>query len=106
MDQAAAARIEATALQLDLDSNADGTSTGGDSGTDLPSGFVVYDDANNNGTLDTGEVSQTLTNRIDTPIEVDYYQHGGILQYVLRGMAAASSDSSIWRSASSELSGT
>ena len=22
--------------------------------------------------------------RIDTPIEVDYYQHGGILPYVLR----------------------
>jgi aconitate hydratase len=25
-----------------------------------------------------------LTLRIDTPIEVDYYRHGGILQYVLR----------------------
>jgi len=25
-----------------------------------------------------------LTLRIDTPIEVDYYQHGGILPYVLR----------------------
>jgi aconitate hydratase len=25
-----------------------------------------------------------LTVRIDTPIEVDYYQHGGILPYVLR----------------------
>jgi aconitate hydratase len=22
--------------------------------------------------------------RIDTPIEIDYYQHGGILPYVLR----------------------
>ncbi|HYO91766.1 MAG TPA: aconitate hydratase AcnA, partial [Pyrinomonadaceae bacterium] len=30
----------------------------------------------------TEEVSVTL--RIDTPIEVDYYQHGGILPYVLR----------------------
>ena len=25
--------------------------------------------------------------RIDTPIEVDYYQHGGILPYVLRQLA-------------------
>ena len=24
--------------------------------------------------------------RIDTPIEVDYYRHGGILPYVLRGL--------------------
>ena len=30
----------------------------------------------------TEEVSVTL--RIDTPIEIDYYQHGGILPYVLR----------------------
>ncbi len=28
--------------------------------------------------------------RIDTPIEVDYYQHGGILPYVLRQLAARS----------------
>jgi aconitate hydratase len=27
--------------------------------------------------------------RIDTPIEVDYYKHGGILPYVLRGLLAA-----------------
>jgi aconitate hydratase len=26
--------------------------------------------------------------RIDTPIEIDYYQHGGILQYVLRQLLA------------------
>ena len=26
--------------------------------------------------------------RIDTPIEVDYYQHGGILPYVLRQLIA------------------
>jgi aconitate hydratase len=30
----------------------------------------------------TEEVPVTL--RIDTPIEIDYYQHGGILPYVLR----------------------
>jgi aconitate hydratase len=25
--------------------------------------------------------------RIDTPMEAEYYRHGGILQYVLRQMA-------------------
>ena len=29
----------------------------------------------------------TVTLRIDTPIEVDYYQHGGILPYVLQAVA-------------------
>jgi aconitate hydratase len=28
--------------------------------------------------------------RIDTPKEREYYQHGGILQYVLRQLAGAS----------------
>jgi len=32
------------------------------------------------------EVSLTL--RIDTPIEVDYYRHGGILPFVLRQLLA------------------
>jgi aconitate hydratase len=31
-----------------------------------------------------------VTCRIDTPIEIDYYQHGGILPYVLRQLANAS----------------
>ncbi|MBI1395915.1 MAG: aconitate hydratase AcnA [Betaproteobacteria bacterium] len=31
----------------------------------------------------------TLTLRIDTPIEVDYYRHGGILPYVLRELLSA-----------------
>ncbi|MCX7660540.1 MAG: aconitate hydratase, partial [Caldimonas manganoxidans] len=31
----------------------------------------------------------TLRLRIDTPIEVEYYQHGGILPYVLRQLLAA-----------------
>ena len=35
----------------------------------------------------TDEVS--LICRVDTLDEVEYYRHGGILQYVLRGMAAA-----------------
>jgi aconitate hydratase len=29
-----------------------------------------------------------LTLRIDTPIEIDYYQHGGILPYVLRELVS------------------
>ena len=29
------------------------------------------------------------TETIDTPIELDYYQHGGILPYVLRELLAA-----------------
>jgi aconitate hydratase len=29
-----------------------------------------------------------LVLRIDTPIEIDYYQHGGILPYVLRQLIA------------------
>jgi len=33
------------------------------------------------------EVQVTL--RIDTPIEVDYYRHGGILPFVLRQLLAA-----------------
>jgi aconitate hydratase len=31
----------------------------------------------------------TVRCRIDTPIEIDYYQHGGILPYVLRQLASA-----------------
>jgi len=38
-----------------------------------------------NGTVDTVNVLC----RVDTLDEVNYYKHGGILQYVLRGMAAA-----------------
>ena len=30
----------------------------------------------------------TATLRLDTPNEVDYYRHGGILQFVLRQMTA------------------
>ncbi len=31
----------------------------------------------------------TVTCRLDTPNEVDYYRHGGILHFVLRQLAAA-----------------
>ncbi len=33
-----------------------------------------------------------VTLRIDTPIEIDYYQHGGILPYVLRQILAGTTD--------------
>jgi len=32
----------------------------------------------------------TVISRIDTPIEVDYFQHGGIMPYVLRSLLSAS----------------
>ncbi len=35
-----------------------------------------------------------VTCRIDTPIEIEYYQHGGILSYVLRQLAARASSGS------------
>jgi aconitate hydratase len=38
---------------------------------------------------DGSKESVPLILRIDTPIEVDYYEHGGILPYVLRGLMAA-----------------
>ena len=37
---------------------------------------------------DGSRAQATLTLRIDTPIEVDYYRHGGILPYVLRQLLA------------------
>jgi aconitate hydratase len=38
---------------------------------------------------DNGETQDVLvTLRIDTPIEVEYYQHGGILPFVLRDLIA------------------
>ena len=39
---------------------------------------------------ETEEVPVIL--RIDTPIEIDYYQHGGILPYVLRQLLAGTTD--------------
>ena len=37
-----------------------------------------------------GNVDKTflVRARIDTPVEIDYYRHGGILQYVIRQMTA------------------
>jgi aconitate hydratase len=34
--------------------------------------------------LDGTEITFTTTCRLDTPVEVEYYRHGGILHYVLR----------------------
>jgi aconitate hydratase len=34
-----------------------------------------------------GTTSFEVICRIDTPVELDYYRHGGILQYVLRNLA-------------------
>lgn len=33
-----------------------------------------------------------ITLRIDTPVEIDYYKHGGILPYVLRQLLAGTTD--------------
>ena len=40
-------------------------------------------------TVRADEQAFTVTVRIDTPREAEYYRHGGILQYVLRGLLAA-----------------
>ena len=40
---------------------------------------------------DGGEIRQVpLRLRIDTPVEADYYRHGGILPYVLRQLVGTS----------------
>jgi aconitate hydratase len=39
-------------------------------------------------TVKAGTKSFTVKLRIDTPNEVDYYRHGGILHYVLRQLLA------------------
>lgn len=36
---------------------------------------------------DGSETNFTVTVRVDTPREVEYYRHGGILPYVLRELA-------------------
>ena len=39
-------------------------------------------------TVRAGDLEFTATVRIDTPMEAEYYRHGGILRYVLRQLAA------------------
>ena len=36
---------------------------------------------------DGTQVTFTTTVRLDTPVEVDYYRNGGILQHVVRNLA-------------------
>ena len=40
-------------------------------------------------TVKAGDKEFTARVRIDTPKEVDYFRHGGILQFVLRQLVAA-----------------
>ncbi len=40
-------------------------------------------------TVHADDKTFTATVRIDTPVEAEYYRHGGILQYVLRSLARA-----------------
>ena len=49
-----------------------------------PSGRVVVTASGDDGATTTFEAAV----RIDTPVELDYYRHGGILAYVLRQLAA------------------
>ena len=43
--------------------------------------------------LSVGETEEVpVILRIDTPIELDYYQHGGILPFVLRQLLAGTTD--------------
>ena len=39
---------------------------------------------------DGHEKTFTVTARLDTPVEVDYYKHGGILPFVVRNLVAKS----------------
>ena len=38
--------------------------------------------------LNNVDTTFLVTARIDTPVEIDYYRNGGILQYVIRQMTA------------------
>ena len=44
---------------------------------------------------DGREASFTARCRIDTPVEAEYYRHGGILQYVLRGLLEGERSASV-----------
>jgi aconitate hydratase len=41
---------------------------------------------------DAGHIEFTVTARIDTPQEAEYYRHGGILQYVLRQLLSPATE--------------
>ena len=41
--------------------------------------------------IPNGDVKEiTLKSRIDTAVEIEYLEHGGVLHYVLRNLAKAS----------------
>ncbi|MBI3861341.1 MAG: aconitate hydratase AcnA [Planctomycetia bacterium] len=55
---------------------------------DLPADIKPLSDVSVTATRTDGKQVKFATKcRIDTPVEVDYYRHGGILHYVLRQMA-------------------
>lgn len=57
---------------------------------DIPANLAPQQDLELSVTRKNGEQFKvTLLCRIDTPIEVDYFRHGGILPYVLRELMAA-----------------
>ncbi|MGH7828321.1 MAG: aconitate hydratase AcnA [Candidatus Binatia bacterium] len=52
---------------------------------DISAGLKLRQDLTVKATSDDGKVNEfTVTCRIDTPAELEYYRHGGILEYVLR----------------------
>jgi aconitate hydratase len=58
--------------------------------TGIEKGITPMQDVTMTITRKDGKVDTVpLRLRIDTPIEVDYYKHGGILPYVLRELLAA-----------------
>ena len=60
---------------------------------DLGPGIKAQQDVSLRFTRTNGQVETVpVTCRIDTPIEIEYYQHGGILPYVLRQLARADSN--------------
>ena len=51
----------------------------------ISSGLKLRQNLSVRATSDDGKVKEfAVTCRIDTPAELDYYRHGGILEYVLR----------------------
>jgi aconitate hydratase len=57
---------------------------------DVPAKLAPRQTINVAATTRDGKVIRfTTTCRVDTPVEVDYYRHGGILQFVLRKIAAS-----------------
>jgi aconitate hydratase len=59
--------------------------------TGIQDGISPREVLNVKATADDGKVTNfTAIARLDTPVEVDYYKNGGILQTVLRNMLRAS----------------